>query len=75
MPEACLHPDPITGRSEKIPTSHLSAFEPYAEVPLREPWLDENADALESVRQGLRESAGGEGHDLGASAEPDRDDE
>ena len=33
-------------------------LEAYAEVPLREAWLYENAEALESVRQGLRESAG-----------------
>jgi len=49
-------------------------LEPYAEVPLREAWLYENADALESVRQGLRESAAGELHDLGSFAEPDGND-
>ncbi|TVR59778.1 MAG: hypothetical protein EA426_06945 [Spirochaetaceae bacterium] len=46
-------------------------LEPYAEVPLREAWLYENADALKSVRQGLNESANGELHDLGSFAEPD----
>lgn len=49
-------------------------LEPYAEVPLREAWLYENADALERVRQGLRESANGELHDLGSFVEPDGDD-
>lgn len=50
-------------------------LEAYAEVPLREAWLYENAEALESVRQGLRESASGEVHDLGSFAEPEGDDE
>ncbi len=50
-------------------------LEPYAEVPLREAWLYENADALKSVRQGLEESANGELHDLGSFAESDGDGE
>lgn len=50
-------------------------LEPYAEVPLREAWLYENADALESVRQGLRESANGDLHDLGSFAGSDGNDE
>ena len=49
-------------------------LEPYAEVPLREAWLYENAEALDAVRQGLKESADGELHDLGSFAEPDGDD-
>ncbi|TVQ28451.1 MAG: hypothetical protein EA382_01900 [Spirochaetaceae bacterium] len=50
-------------------------LEPYVEVPLRESWLYQNADALKRVRQGLRDSADGDVHDLGSFASPDGDDE
>ncbi len=35
-------------------------LEPFQEIPQREAWLYENRDALESVRNGLRQVA--EGH-------------
>ena len=34
-------------------------LEPFTEIPLREQWLWKNTEALEAVRQGLRDSAAG----------------
>ncbi len=35
-------------------------LEPYAEIPLREKWLFQNAAALEKVKQGLKDAALGD---------------
>ncbi len=40
-------------------------LEPFAEIPLREQWLYNNPQALEAVRQGLKDSAAGRIFDLG----------
>lgn len=40
-------------------------LEPYTEIPLREQWLYNNPQALEAVRQGLKDSAAGRIFDLG----------
>lgn len=36
-----------------------SILEPNVEIPAREKWLWENKDALQQVKQGLRDSAAG----------------
>lgn len=38
---------------------------PMATIPKRELWLWQNAEALAAVREGLEQSANGEGRDLG----------
>jgi hypothetical protein len=40
-------------------------LEPFTEIPLREQWLYKNPQALEAVRQGLKDSAAGRIFDLG----------
>jgi hypothetical protein len=40
-------------------------LEPFTEIPLREQWLHNNPQALEAVRQGLKDSAAGRIFDLG----------
>lgn len=37
--------------------THRITLDPYTEIPLAEKWLFENPKALETVRQGLKESA------------------
>jgi hypothetical protein len=39
-------------------------LEPFTEIPLREQWLYKNPQALEAVRQGLKDSAAGRIFDL-----------
>jgi hypothetical protein len=40
-------------------------LEPFTEIPLKEQWLYKNLQALEAVRQGLKDSAAGRIFDLG----------
>lgn len=40
-------------------------LEPYAEIPFREQWLYKNPEALEAVKQGMKDSAAGRIYDLG----------
>ena len=45
------------------------ALEPFTEIPLREQWLYKNPEALEAVRQGLKESAEGKTVRMGSFAQ------
>ncbi len=48
-------------------------LEPYAEIPAREKWLFDNADALRSVKRGLEDSAAGRVAERGSFAQqPDK---
>jgi hypothetical protein len=40
-------------------------LEPHAEIPLRERWIFENKEILESLRRGLKDSAEGRVKSLG----------
>jgi uncharacterized protein YyaL (SSP411 family) len=40
-------------------------LEPFTEIPLREQWRYKNPQALEAVKQGLKDSAAGRIYDLG----------
>ena len=42
---------------------------PYSEIPAREKWLFENADALESVKRGLHSSGAGQISSRGSFSE------
>ena len=50
-------------------------LEPFTEIPLREQWLYKNPQALESVKQGLKDSAAGRIYDLGDFTQYANDDE
>ena len=44
-------------------------LEPFAEIPAREAWLFDNPTALDAVKQGLAQAAGGKSRALGSFAE------
>jgi hypothetical protein len=50
-------------------------MEPFVEIPERERWLYENPEALEMVRQGLRDSAAGRVKYLGDFSQYANDDD
>jgi hypothetical protein len=50
-------------------------LEPFTEIPLREQWLYKNPQALEAVKQGLKDSAAGRIYDLGDFTQYANDDE
>jgi hypothetical protein len=44
-------------------------LDPVVSIPERELWLWQNAEALDSVKRGLKQSAEGQGHSLGSFAQ------
>ena len=50
-------------------------LEPYAEITFREQWLYKNPEALEAVKQGMKDSAAGRIYDLGDFTQYANDDE
>jgi len=56
-----------------VDAEHRIVLEAFTEIPLREKWLFDNADALASVKRGSSDSAAGRVTSRGSFAEYDHE--